>query len=213
MELSFTELDNLHVQKINENNLLDIGNTENSIIKNNNTNIYDYKKISENIIPKSSNSIFKNVQRPKPKTISYDDILSSMNTIVIDGKLEFIPKGIGNNSTNSTLNKNVNQNSSSFKKKVSFNEPQNGKNSYIYDKYFKNYKDPSIPEPIIPRKPLTREEFLKQMILERIHLVNERNRIAQVKSTKLLFNNNNNRNIIINSMQNRNGLNKFFNYK
>jgi len=54
---------------------------------------------------------------------------------------------------------------------------------------------------------------LKQIIVNRINAINERNRIAEIKSTKLLFNNNNNRNIIINSMQNPGALNHLFKFK
>jgi len=153
--------------------------------------------------------------KPKRRNISYDDILSSMNTVVIDGKLEFIRKD--------TLQNNV-ENPDQNKKTVSFSQlppqnnihPQINKNSYIYNKYFKDYKDPNQVQNEVPTRPLTRRELIKQIIISRANAINERNRIAEIKSTKLLFNNNNNRNIVINSsrlIHNPNGMNHLFKFK
>jgi hypothetical protein len=232
MELSFTEY-----------NVLDKQNTNNNLIEKNNN--YDepvddnkYKTYFDNLIQPSfnkqiPNNGYKNNISIKPiirnnmhlvnnsekrkKKISYDDILSSMNTVVIDGKLEFISKDKLNN-----ILENNNQNQvNPIKKKVTFNQPQVqqpqvpqvNKNSYIYNKFFKDYKEPNQNQNEIPQRPLTKKELLKQIIINRINAINERNRIAEIKSTKLLFNNNNNRNIIINSMQNPGALNHLFKFK
>jgi hypothetical protein len=157
----------------------------------------------------------KKILKPKRRNISYDDILSSMNTVVIDGKLEFIRKD--------TLQNNV-ENPEQNKKTVSFSQlppqnnihPQINKNSYIYNKYFKDYKDPNQVQNEVPTRPLTRRELIKQIIISRANAINERNRIAEIKSTKLLFNNNNNRNIVINSsrlIHNPNAMNHLFKFK
>jgi len=162
--------------------------------------------------------------KPKKKQVSYDDILSSMNTVVIDGKLEFIKKDVLQNivakqqlrqpkqpqpqSQSQSRRPQQYQQYQQYQqqvqqKKVTFNQPpptQLDKSSYIYNKYFKDYKDPSqniSEEP--PRRPLTKNELIKQLIINKANAINERNRIAEIKSTKLLFNNNNNRNIVINS--------------
>ena len=138
-----------------------------------------------------------------------------MNTVVIDGKLEFIRKD--------SLQNNV-ENPEQNKKTVSFSQlppqnnihPQINKNSYIYNKYFKDYKDPNQVQNEVPARPLTRRELIKQIIISRANAINERNRIAEIKSTKLLFNNNNNRNIVINSsrlIHNPNAMNHLFKFK
>lgn len=203
MELSFTEYD-----------VLDKPNGHSEL-----QNDLKYKTYYNNLIQpditreKSNNNhviqpIKKIEKRKKP--LSYDDILSSMNTVVIDGKLEFISK----DKLNSILeNKPV-------KKSVTFSERQQhhpvqqvDKSSYIYNKFFKDYKDPNQVQNEVPQRPLTKKELLNQIIINRIKAVNERNRIAQVKSTKLLFNNNNNRNIVINPTQNQASLNKLFRFK
>lgn len=188
------------------------------------------------------NKIQNKVQNKK--NISYDDILSSMNTVVVDGKLEFI--------------KNDEQPIIPPMKKVQFSneihqpqhqqpprqqqqpprqqpprqqqprQPQHQhqqhqqqppldpslKNSYIYNKFFKDYKDPNIIEEQ-PKIPITREELKKQLIINCVNRYNERNRINQIKSTKLQFNVNSN-NVIRPRKSNTNitGINNhLFNFK
>jgi len=113
------------------------------------------------------------------KNMTYDDILSSMKMVVSsDGVLQYI-------STNNDLHPEHNH------KKVveGYNknkiEPQM-KNSYIYNKFFKNYRDPNSP-PIIPRRPLSLHE-IKMMRLNRIiQQHNARLRISQVKPKKISY--------------------------
>lgn len=60
------------------------------------------------------------------------------------------------------------------------------KNSFLYNKYFKDYKDVTTYEPQI-RVPKTMEEY-KQMLLEdKIKELQQKKRIAEIKSTKLMF--------------------------
>ena len=73
-------------------------------------------------------------------------------------------------------------------------DPQT-KNSYIYNKFFKDYK------PVEPQK--TREE-LQQEQLQRLL---QQKRIAHIKSKKLLFNTSN-----IHVSTNQTGLNKMFRF-
>jgi hypothetical protein len=167
----------------------------------------------------------KNLDKnPKKKQISYDDILSSMNTVVIDGKLEFIKKDVLQNIVAKQQTQQYPQQARQSQqpqqqqqKKVTFNQPpaQLDKSSYIYNKYFKDYKDPLQVKNEPPRRPLTKNELIKQLVINKVNAINERNRIAEIKSTKLLFNNNNNRNIVINSryIPNPNGLNHLFRFK
>jgi len=60
------------------------------------------------------------------------------------------------------------------------------KHSYIYNKYFKDYHDanPAVPEMKVPK---TKEEYLKMLIEERIRQIEERKRISQIKSSRMLF--------------------------
>jgi hypothetical protein len=219
MNVTFTELDN------NDSNL-DFSNqnpyfNEKLLDKKSQIKTSQNKKVSVN---KVQNKV------QNKKNISYDDILSSMNTVVVDGKLEFI--------------KNDEQPIIPPMKKVQFsNEIQQHqqqqqpprqqhqqppprqqhqqppldpslKNSYIYNKFFKDYKDPNIIEEQ-PKIPITREELKKQLIINCVNRYNERNRINQIKSTKLQFNVNSN-NVIRPRKSNTNitGINNhLFNFK
>jgi len=209
MELTFTELGNVENCNTYYDNLIPQKRYTQETSHYNNYNDTIQKTQGKRDIPKQ-----------KRKTISYDDILSSMNTVVIDGKLEFISKDNLQNIVENQQQKQPQQN----KKKVSFNQqeqyhsqniqqPQISKNSYIYNKFFKDYKEPSSIQNEQPMRPLTKNELIKQLIINKVNAINEKNRIAQIKSTKLLFNNNNNRNIIINSTPNPNGMNHLFNFR
>jgi len=224
MDLTFTEFDSYYDELNNTTNTLDdtFYNDNNFInnINNNTNNIIVSKKPQYNPF-KRQTQVPQQKNHSKKTQISYDDILSSMNTVVIDGKLEFI-----RNDRNDKL-QNIIENQPQ-QKKVTFSgsqlQPQNNyqtqinKSSYIYNKFFKDYKEPSQPQNEEPRRPLTKKEFIKQLIINRANAINERNRIAEIKSTKLLFNNNNNRNIIINSRNipnanGANGMNHLFKFK
>jgi hypothetical protein len=231
MDLTFTELDTYYDELNNATT-----NTLEKTLYNDNNFINNINNNTNNIIvskkPQQYNPFKRQTQVPQQKNhskknkISYDDILSSMNTVVIDGKLEFI-----RNDRNDKL-QNIVENQPQ-QKKVTFSglqsqshtqkqnnyQSQINKSSYIYNKFFKNYKEPTEQyQNEEPHRPLTKKEFIKQLIINRANAINERNRIAEIKSTKLLFNNNNNRNIIINSRNisnanGANGLNHLFNFK
>ena len=227
MELSFTEYDNLDKQNTSNDDSLYYKTYYDNLLQQTNgqqvVNKIDIEKPEpkpsfRNNIPLTKN---KNNTEKQKKRISYDDILSSMNTVVINGKLEFISKDKLNNILE---NNNPDQNAP-IKKRVTFNEPrqqqyqqqpmqQVNKNSYIYNKFFKDYKDPNQNQyqDFEEQRPLTKKELINQIITNRINDINQRNRIAQIKSTKLLFNNNNRRDIVINSTQSRDPLNRLFRF-
>ena len=60
------------------------------------------------------------------------------------------------------------------------------KHSYIYNKYFKDYADVSAPAPE-KKVPKTIEEYNQMVYEDRIKRIEERKRIAEIKSTKLMF--------------------------
>ena len=130
--------------------------------------INELDDIPENQYLSSDNNSNSNSNSNKTtnKKISYEDILSKMNMFVSNGKLYLdADKNIGNS---------TNQNHSN-------NNPNN--NSYIYNKYFKNE---TIEEPII-RKPKTLQEYKLMLLKDYL----QRQRIRQIKSTKLLIPTNN----------------------
>jgi hypothetical protein len=142
----------------------------------------------------------------KPK-FTYDDILSSLNLEVSkNGVLQRMSIKSDNNVGNNN-NTNIKQIQNINNSKV---EPE-VKHSYIYNKYFKNYKD-SV-EAIVPRIPKTREEYRQMVMEDLINRQKAKQRIAQIKSTKMLYTNNNNFYTSAPTNINRNNLNKLFRIK
>jgi hypothetical protein len=60
------------------------------------------------------------------------------------------------------------------------------KHSYIYNKYFKDYANVSAPAPE-KKVPKTIEEYNQMVREEKIKRIEERKRISEIKSTKLMF--------------------------
>jgi len=217
MDLTFTELDTYYDKLNTVKNTLDM-----SLYNDNNKENLIVSKAPQYNPFKRQTQVPQQKNHSKKTQISYDDILSSMNTVVIDGKLEFIRNDklentVGNQSQQKKVTFSGLQSQPQTQSQNNY-QSQFNKSSYIYNKFFKDYKEPSQPQYEEPRRPLTKKEFIKQLIITRVNAINERNRIAEIKSTKLLFNNNNNRNIIINSRNipnanGANGLNHLFNFK
>lgn len=119
-------------------------------------------------IPADTNYWSQSQSVAKPK-FSYDDILSSLNMVVND-------KGV----------LAIRRPQQQQQQKTVEPLPYQVKNSYIFNKYFKDYKDPTaVAEPT--RIPQTREEYNKMILEERIKRINQRKRIEQIKSKKLMF--------------------------
>ena len=139
---------------------------------------------------------------PKPKAkFSYDDILSSLNLVVSPtGVLQYMTTNQNqsqnqnqnqNQNQYKNQNQNQNQNQTQYQNQVKQVHPQNKiepqlKNSTIFNKYFKDYKeDGSVIEE--PKKPLTRAEYQQMLIQDYIKRVQEKKRIALVKPKQMMF--------------------------
>jgi hypothetical protein len=111
--------------------------------------------------------------KPKKKKISFDDILTNMNLVVNKtGVLQYMTP----------------YEQEEYDKHMVREEPLD-KHSFIYNKYFKDYRDvvKEVPEVKIPK---TKEEYLQMLIENRIRQIEERKRISKIKSTKMMFTNN-----------------------
>ena len=126
---------------------------------------------------------------PKNVRFSYDDIRSSLNLVVQNGVLKQIQV------------KPDPQQNRAVAPRTPVEQP--AKNSYIYNKYFKDYNDPSIVKE--PEVPLTLEERRQQAYNDYLRRIAEKKRIEQIKSKKLLFNTSN-----IHFAPNNGNLNKMF---
>ena len=128
-----------------------------------------------------------NTQTPKKKKINYDDILNSLNLVVNkNGVLQYMTTN-GNQEPEQRQYQQQQQQQPNKGKPL---EPQ-VKNSQIYNKYFKDYKDPNAEYVQEVKVPQTIEEYNRMVLEENIKRIQERKRIAQIKSTKMLFESNN----------------------
>jgi hypothetical protein len=127
----------------------------------------------------------------KKKKVSFDDILTNMNIVVNNkGVLQYMQPL----QTNEYQDQSYQQ---PYQEYVAQQiEEQNKqpldpsvKHSFIYNKYFKDYKDINADKPIV-RVPKTMEEYKQMLIDDKIKEIEHKKRIAQIKPKKMLFTNN-----------------------
>ena len=196
MELNFSELDNITTQnpyeQFNEN---DYG------VDNNSEKYWEQAKSQKE-------------QQTKKKKVSFTDILSNMNLVVSNkGVLQFMKptnepqqqdyqyeeqyaqqqpqQQRQNQQQQQRQNQQPQQQRQNQQQHQQYAQPQKPvdpsvKHSYIYNKYFKDYADVSPPPPE-KRVPKTIEEYNQMVYEDRIKRIEERKRISEIKSTKLMF--------------------------
>ena len=145
----------------------------------------------------------------KKKKVSYDDILNSLNLVVNkNGVLQYM--SVNSNAGNQEQPQpHYNKQQYSQQPQPQYNKQQYSqqnqqtkvikgkplepevKNSSIFNKYFKDYKDPNAEQVQEVKVPQTMEEYRQMVLEERMRRIQERNRIAQIKSTKMLYESNN----------------------
>ena len=126
----------------------------------------------------------------KKKKINYNDILNSLNLVVNkSGVLQYIST-TDNQEPYYDEKQQYSHQPQQQPNKGKPLEPQ-VKNSHIYNKYFKDYKDPNVEYIEEVKVPQTVEEYNRMLLEDRIRRIQERNRISQIKSTKLMFESNN----------------------
>lgn len=141
-------------------------------------------------------------EKPKKKKVTFDDILTNMNIVVNkQGVLQFMSHQQNqlqyqNQPQYQNQNQTQYQNQTQKPQQQQIQEPVDSslKHSFIYNKYFKDYIDPNLvkPTPIVPK---TMEELKQMLIQEKIIAEQQRQRISQIKSKKLIFTINSNMNV------------------
>ena len=193
MELNITELEDSNTSFSIPENMFP--NLENKIIMHDIVNDANKKKVQFfndakpmiQFIPKSEAKMLRPQVPIQKQQISYEDILSKMGMVVDNGKLLLINsrQTAQNTKTNkniqSTQNTKTNKNIQETQKPdIYLPENQNvPKNSYIYNKYFKNETEQYTE----PRRPMSAVE-LRDMLINDIL---QKQRIKQMKSTKLIM--------------------------
>jgi hypothetical protein len=138
---------------------------------------------------------YNETEKKTKKKVSFNDILTNMNLVVnkngVLQKMIPTPNYIEEsnipddyNYNTNTLQHNNNSNTFVEKKNISAPIDNSVKHSFIYNKYFKDYVDAKPPEPEI-RVPKTIEEYHQMLFEDNLKMIEERKRIAQIKSTKL----------------------------
>ena len=196
MELNFSELDNMTTQNPYEQF---------------NENDYGVDNNSEKYWEQAKN---EKEQQTKKKKVSFTDILSNMNLVVSNkGVLQFMKptnepqqqdyqyeeqyaqqqpqQQRQNQQQQQRQNQQPQQQRQNQQQHQQYAQPQKPvdpsvKHSYIYNKYFKDYADVSPPPPE-KRVPKTIEEYNQMVYEDRIKRIEERKRISEIKSTKLMF--------------------------
>ena len=125
--------------------------------------------------------------KPEKKRVSFDDIMRNMNLVVSKtGVLQSIrPQEQQPQQQYQQQNQQQYQQPSRPAQKQEPVDPSI-KHSYIYNKYFKDYQGAAQPEPEI-KVPKTKEEYFRMVAEERKRQIEEKIRISQIKSTKLMF--------------------------
>ena len=166
MELNYSEIDN--------------NSKEYDTLINNNFDKY-WEKPAEKLAEKS------NDEKVKKKRVTFDDILTNMNLVVNKtGVLQFMTPSTQIQEVDS---EEYNYNQKPILKNTTYNaEPANNSvnHSYIYNKYFKDYQQTYYEEPVV-RVPKTMEEYKQMLLDDRLREIQERKRISEIKSRKLMF--------------------------
>jgi hypothetical protein len=130
------------------------------------------------------------VPQPKKKKVSFDDILSNMNLVVNQkGVLQFMQPMQNDEYMEQTQYQQPYQEYVAQQQQQQQQQQQldpSLKHSFLYNKYFKDYKDATTYEPEI-RVPKTMEEYRQMLIDDKIKQIQQKKRIEEIKSTKLMF--------------------------
>jgi hypothetical protein len=181
MELNFSEFDNKNTKNPYDN--------------------FDYNayetKTGSNPEKYWEKSNAQNQQKTKKKKVSFDDILSNMNLVVNkSGVLQYMQ--IAQKDEEQQHYPQQQQYQQQQYQQQQYQQPihvqktqqepldPSVKHSYIFNKYFKDYQDaqPSAPKVRVPK---TIQEYHQMLIEDKIKHIQQQKKIAEIKSTKLLF--------------------------
>ena len=168
MEINFSEIDNINTQKPCEKY---------------NDNEFD----SNNSEKYWASANIKKEQHVKKKKVSFTDILSNMNLVVDkNGILQSMSIRREENKKDCYEQQQYEQQSSQQQSSQQQPIDPTVKHSYIYNKYFKDYATANAPPPE-KKIPKTIQEYNQMVYEERLKQIEQRKRVAEIKSTKLMF--------------------------
>ena len=138
---------------------------------------HDYEEKSNKYLnnywkePKQQQQNAVPINEKSKKKVSFDDILTNMNLVV---------------------NKRGELQRMNLKEESPYQQPPSQPShreltqSYIYNKYFKDYSR-AITEPVAPRVPKTMEEYKQMLLDDKINALEHKKRMEQIKPKKMMF--------------------------
>lgn len=137
---------------------------------------------AQKILPGNNNGNAVDDNKKVSKKVTYDDILSSLNMKVINGKLQIV-RGDVDVLSSSQQKKQVINNRQKFNENVNMNTYS--KQNEFYNKFLQAQAQGQMPAPVAD--PLTAEEKKRLLMIQYIKHQQERQHISRVKSRKLNF--------------------------
>jgi hypothetical protein len=162
---------------------------------------------------KNRGSLAQNIATPTARAVTYDDILSSLNMKVVDGKLQIVRNHAAENirTNNVNLNQSINQ-SINYKTKKPIHTLNQEQHNQFMKQQQTNYMFNSEEKPQQNVPIMTKEQYKQMVAANYLKTLQEQQRIRNMKSTKLMFSNSNtNTNVVpVVSQNGGNGLNRLF---
>ena len=154
---------------------------------------------------KNRGSLAQNITTPAARNVTYDDILSSLNMKVVDGKLQIVRNHVAENiRTNNNVAQTANQPINQTKKIIQPQQQQQYRQNQ--QQPFQNHMFNSVPpQQTVPI--MTKEQYKQMVAVNYLKALQEQQRIRNMKSTKLMFSNSN---VAVASQTGGNGLNRLF---
>ena len=166
-------------------------------------NFTEYDNYTDNNLENDYTKYWEQPKTEKKKKVSFNDILTNMNLVVgKNGVLQqmqhqvvepsyeeqYLPPHPQYNIKKQEQYLPQQQEQYNIKKIEQNQSPVDPsvKHSFIYNKYFKDYVDAYKPEPEV-LVPKSMEEYRQMVYEQKVKEAEERKRIAEIKSTKLMF--------------------------
>jgi hypothetical protein len=201
MDLNVTEFDNL------DDDVEDVGFIDNGKFTPASTSRVPMPRITT-MAHKNRGSLAPPASQPKPaRNVTYDDILSSLNMKVVDGKLQIIRNVVAENIKSNNLNQIPNSQHQNQQLPQVQKKYINAQQSQQSQRFQSMHQQQEIQQPV---PILTREQYKQIQIANYIKEVQRMQHIRNIKSTKLKFSNINTNFNISPLMGNTNDLNKLF---
>jgi len=216
MNLSFTEIDNLNfndeLEDVEDVGAFDDRGTFTPAAPKQQTPVALGSRVPQPRITtmahKNRGSLAQNITTPAPRTVTYDDILSSLNMRVVDGKLQIVRNQAAENIRTNNFVQPANQPINQTKKIIQPQQQprQNPQQARQNQQPLQNPMFNSVPtQQNVPI--MTKEQYKQMVAANYLKALQEQQRIRNMKSTKLMFSNSN---VEVASQTGGNGLNRLF---